>query len=137
MNYIDILESQLAIDEGVRDRPYRCSEGYLSLGIGHNLDTKPISKRAIRVIFEDDMADAEKDARILFPTFESLSDQRKAALVNMSFQLGRNRLAGFLKFREAIQQGDFGQAATEALDSRWAKQTPERAQRVAQAIREG
>ena len=54
----------------------------------------------------------------------------------MCYQMG---LAGVLRFRKMIQalnRNDYGKAADEALDSLWAEQTPNRAKRVAEWIRQ-
>ena len=57
MSYIDILQAQLTVDEGHKNFMYKDTKGIPTIGIGHNLN-KPISDRAVQVIFEDDMADA-------------------------------------------------------------------------------
>ena len=137
MSYLDILERQLTIDEGKRDRMYLDSEGIPSLGIGHNLRDRSISDRAIRVIFEDDMQVAESDARKLVPGFDALSDARKAVVVNMAFNLGYDRLAGFKNTLAYVNAGRFSQAADEMLDSKWASQVGQRAVRLADAMRKG
>ena len=53
----------------------------------------------------------------------------------MGFQLGIGGLLGFRKMWAALERSDYAQAAEEALDSRWAEQTPNRAQEVAEWIR--
>ena len=63
--------------------------------------------------------------------------ERLAVLESMCYQLG---IAGFRKFKNmisAIDIGDWGEAAKQALDSRWAKQTPKRAERHAEVLRTG
>ena len=60
---------------------------------------------------ENDIEDAEITAKTLFPTFDGLSDARKAVLVNMAFNLGAHRLAGFARLREAVANGHFEAAA--------------------------
>lgn len=62
---------------------------------------------------------------------------RKHALVNMAFQLGVNGLLRFKKMLWQMQHGNYKEAYKEALDSHWAKQTPERAMRIAKMIRDG
>jgi lysozyme len=55
----------------------------------------------------------------------------------MSFQLG---IAGLLKFKSTlafIEAGDYENAATNMLKSLWAKQTPQRAKRLAEQMRSG
>jgi lysozyme len=137
MSYIDILEADLTVDEGKRNRMYVDSQGVPSIGIGHNLRDCSISERAIRVIFEDDVAIAESTAKTLFQTFDGLSDNRKAVVVNMAFNLGQERLAEFHHFRAHVAAQDFKAASDEMLDSLWAKQVGKRAERLAQMMREG
>ena len=137
MSYLDILEGQLTIDEGKRDKMYLDSEGIPTIGIGHNLRDRPISSRAIRVIFEDDMQVAEGDAKRLIPGFDALSDARKAVMVNMAFNMGYARLSGFKNTLAHINAGRFSEAADEMLNSTWAKQVGQRAVRLADAMRKG
>lgn len=65
------------------------------------------------------------------------SELRKRALVNMAFQLGVGGLLSFKRMLWQMQHGSYKKASEEALDSVWAKQTPNRAQRIAKMIREG
>jgi lysozyme len=137
LSYRDIAKAQLKIDEGVRTKPYRDTVGKLSLGVGRNLDDKGLSMLEIDFLLENDLTDAERDARSLVVTFDKLSDARKAVLLNMALNLGRSRLAGFKRFLEAIHAEAWEQAAAEMLDSKWAAQTGDRAKRLAQQMREG
>ena len=137
MSHLDIVRAQLRIDEGVRDKPYRDSVGKLTIGVGRNLDDKGLSPYEINVLLGNDITEAEADAKALFPCFDRLSDNRKAVLVNMSFNLGRSRLSEFKRFIAAVEAGAWEQAAAEALDSRWAEQVGIRAKRLAQQMREG
>lgn len=137
MNYMDILEAQLTIDEGKRDKMYLDTEGIPTVGIGHNLRDKPLTDRAIRVILEDDLADAIKDAKRLVGMFDYLTEVRKAVVVNMAFNMGYDRLSKFRNTLEAINTGRYEAAAAGMLDSKWAKQVGDRAVRLAEAMRKG
>ena len=137
MSYLDILRHQLHEDEGRKSKPYKCTAGKTSIGVGRNLDDKGLKPDEIDYLLGNDIKDAEADARLLFPTFETLSDNRKAVLANMSFQLGRNRLRNFMRFREAVTQGDFERAAKEMADSAWNVQVPNRAARLIKMMRDG
>lgn len=133
----DIVRAQLRIDEGVIPKPYTDTEGVLTIGIGRNLQDKGLRPDEMALMLENDIADAERDARVLFPSFDSLSINRRAVLVNMAFNLGRDRLAGFKNFRAAVEAGDYKRAADEMLDSKWARQVGLRAMRLSQQMREG
>jgi lysozyme len=57
--------------------------------------------------------------------------------VNMSFNLGLHRLAGFVRFREAVANGQFEAASRHMLDSGWASQVGNRAVRLAKQMKDG
>jgi lysozyme len=136
-DYRDIAREQLKFDEGVKSKPYRCTAGKLSIGVGRNLEDVGLSTYEINVLLENDLVRSETDAKILFPSFDKLSDERKAVLLNMSFNLGRDRLAGFKNFRAAVEAGAWAQAAAEMENSKWAVQVKDRAQRLASKMRQG
>jgi lysozyme len=137
MNYRDIAKAQLKVDEGIRAKPYLDSVGKLTIACGRNLDDKGLSMLEIDFLLENDLTDAERDARSLVVTFDKLTDVRKAVCLNLAFNLGRSRLAGFKRFLEAIHAEAWEQAASEMLDSKWAAQTGDRAKRLAKQMREG
>jgi lysozyme len=137
VSYREIAKAQLRIDEGVRTKVYLDSLGIESIGVGRNLRDKGLSMLEVDFLLENDLTDAERDARSLVVTFDKLSDQRKAVLLNMALNLGRTRLAGFKRFLEAIHAEAWEQAASEMLDSKWAAQTGDRAKRLARQMREG
>lgn len=137
MTYREITKAQLRIDEGWKSKPYRDSVGKLTGGCGRNLDDIGLHDDEISLMLDNDLVSAEATARVLFPSFDSLSDNRKAALLNMAFNLGQERLAGFHDFRTAIAAADFEKASAAMLDSRWAAQVGARAQRLAKQIMEG
>lgn len=137
MIYRDIAKVQLRTDEGWERRPYKDSVGKLSAGCGRNLDDIGLHDDEIALMLENDLNSAEAAARALFPSFQSLSENRKAVILNMAFNMGMARLGGFTKFRAAVNAGNYLAASSEMLDSVWAKQVGARAQRLAQQMREG
>lgn len=140
MSHRDIVRAQLRIDEGCVEHAYTDSEGYLTIGVGRLIDARRGGKLRpdeISLMLENDITEAEADAKVLFPSFPGLSENRQAVLVNMAFNLGQKRLAEFKRFRDAIEAGAWEQAAAEMLDSRWAEQVGSRAQRLAKQMREG
>lgn len=137
MSYTDIVKAQLRVDEAVRAKPYKDSVGKLTIGVGRNLDDVGLRADEIDYLLDNDVRVAENDARVLFSNFEALTNNRKAVLINMSFNLGRERLAQFHLFRQAVLAEDFGKAADEMLDSLWAKEVGLRAARLSKMMREG
>ena len=138
MSYLDICRVELPEDEGRRKKAYRDSVGVLTAGIGRNLQDVEFTDSEIALMFANDLERADKAARRIFQNFDVLSPVRKAALVNLSFNMGEARLRGFKKMVAAVHAQDFERAADEMLDSRWAKQVqPSRSGRLIRMMRDG
>jgi len=123
VTYRDICRRQLPLDECVGGRPnkraYRDSKGIWTAGVGHNLQACVFSDAVIELWFTEDLEEAERAARVLFPSFDALSEARKAVLLNMAFNMGQDRFAGFGRMRGAVAAGDFMEAARQMRDSKW------------------
>ena len=131
------LKAELIRDEGLRLKPYRCTAGKLTIGVGRNLDDVGLIAEEASYLLENDIGRSAGDLDQNVPWWRSMTDARQRALVNMCFNLGWPRLKGFKNMLAHLQAGDFERAAAEALDSRWARQVGERAARIAALIREG
>jgi len=131
------LLAQLKVDEGKRDRPYRDTRGYWTVGYGHNLETgAPLSEAAMTQILLDDVTLAQSACEHL-SVWASLNDPRRAVLVNMAFNLG---IAGLLSFHDllgALARADYADASEAMRQSTWAAQVPARAQRLATQMETG
>ena len=140
------MELDLIRDEGIRLRTYRCSAGHLTIGVGHKItdrdriaDGDTISLEAAGLMLNRDISTAIGTANTVFgrDRFESMTDARQRALVNMIFNLGPERFAGFRRMVTAVKEHRWNDAASECLDSTYAKQVGARADRVAEALRTG
>lgn len=136
MNRQDALD-QLVQHEGLKLKPYRCTAGKLTIGVGRNLDDVGISVDEAMVMLDNDMTTAENELRARFPIVQSIDGPRYWALVNMTFNMGISRLSQFSNMWSAIGDGDWNRAADEALDSRWAKQVGNRSRQIADMLRGG
>lgn len=136
MTWLDLLKVQLTADEGRRNLMYKDSVGVYTVGIGHNMNV-PLSDRVVDMIFEDDTIGLEAQCRSLYPQFDTFTDARKAALANMLFNLGKQRLATFNVFNQLVNAGKWGAAADDCLTTLWAKQVGARAVRISNALRKG
>ncbi len=131
------LEKQLRRHEGFRKHPYKDTEGYTTIGFGRNLTSNGISKMEARLLLRTDISIAEEECKKRFPFFEDLDGVRQEAVVNIMFNLGWPRLKTFKMMLAALEDGDFGLAAAEALDSKWHIQVKGRAEELAEQIRTG
>jgi lysozyme len=131
---VSIIE-QIRFHEGVRSKPYRCTAGKLTIGVGHNLDDNGLSDAAINFILNEDLETARAELDRVTPWWRDLSSNRQDVLVDMVFNLGAPRLLRFRGMLFQAQSGDFNAAADEMLDSQWARQVGERAQTLARMMR--
>lgn len=133
----DLLTADLERDEDKRSKVYKDSLGIETIGVGRNLRDKGLSEDEIQYLLANDIRGSEKDLDARLPWWRGLSEARQRALANMCFNLGITRLLGFAKALAALKAGDYEEAARQFLDSRWASQVGQRAQRIAELIRKG
>ena len=95
-----------------------------------------VSEERVAALFEADLKIVEDDCWQLFDHYNYLPDNIQLVCAAMAFQLGRSRLSGFKKFRAAISDGRWPDAADEMIDSRWYRQTTARAERMIALVRE-
>ena len=146
------LIQRFILHENCELMPYKCPSGYLTLGIGRNLEANPltveerkvcgdwrhgITKNAAFYLLRNDIKRVQRECQNNIPFFDKLDNERQYALLDMAFNLG---ITGLLKFKlmlEAIGVRNFNKAAEECLNSRYAKQTGKRAKRIAETIKTG
>jgi lysozyme len=137
MNLID----QLRRDEDDVLTAYPDHLGYLTIGMGILIDPrKPgagITPAESIYLTQNRIEDRRRRLEAALPWFAHLDPVRQAGLLNMAYQLGSNGLLKFVKALAAIRDQRWALAETELLDSEWARQTPQRARRVARQIATG
>ena len=131
------LIQELKRDEGVELRPYKCSAGFLTLGVGRNIEERGITMDESDYLLANDITICEEEATRVFKWYDTLSDVRQRVILNMVFNLGLTKLLNFKKFLAAMEAEDWEEAGKQMLDSRWAKQVGNRADRLEQMIVNG
>jgi lysozyme len=134
---LKLLETELELDEGNKSKPYKCTAGKTTIGIGRNLDDVGLSPDEISYLFQNDIKRVIADLDKNLGWWRGLSDTRKRVLANMAFNLGIAGLLGFKNTLKAIAEGRYNDAADGMLASKWATQVGARAQRLAKMMREG
>lgn len=135
---MDRIKEQLVRHEGLRLKPYRCTAGKLTIGIGRNLDDCGISQSEAYIMLINDIMNCEKQLQAKIPDiYNGLDAVRKSVLLNMCFNLGINGLLGFKNTLAFIKTGDWERAANNMLVSRWAKQVGRRAIELSELMRKG
>lgn len=113
--------------------------GYPTVGIGILLvkDKGGLRPEESEFIFRNrlKLLDAELPDRL--PWIARLDPARKGVLINMAFQMGVAGLLGFKNTLAMVEAGRYGDAAKLMLESKWARQTPARAQRLSNQMATG
>ena len=133
------LREQLIEHEGIRYKPYKCTAGKTTIGVGRNLDDKGISHAEALILLENDISECASDvvAVLGHEMWDRLSDARQRVLVDMRFQLGPGGFRSFRGTLQAVREGRYKDAAAGMLASRWATQTPGRAKALTEMMTEG
>jgi len=117
-------------NEGYRQKPYKCTADKLTVGYGTNLEDRGITEDESLYILNNDLKliRMNMDAHDLTGF---MTDSQEAAIMDMAYNLGWSGLMKFEKMIFSIKCADYEQAAKELLDSRYARQVPNRAKRNA------
>ena len=148
MNAYELLKKH----EGFRQTLYRCTAGHRTIGYGYNLDANPlrlepselahycksgITETEAGVLLQEMIDKTTHDLSVQLGCFTSLSDNRKAALIDMAYNLG---VDGFMQFHTTIRhltRQEWTQAAAAMKASRWAAQVGDRAVELAGIVAKG
>jgi len=130
------LFDDLVRDEGLKLEIYKCTAGKLTIGVGRNIEDRGITTSEARLLLANDVDIISDELTTKFAWWVSMPEPAQRALANMAFNLGVPRLSQFKNMLAALEKGDYNLAAKEALNSNWAKQVGDRANRIAKVFRE-
>ena len=123
----DKIKDMLVRHEGLRLHAYKCSEGFLTLGVGRNLDANGISEDEAIYLLGNDIKRVQKELDKSWGVWRTFPEKVRMVCIDMCFQMG---ITGFMKFRqtrELMELGNWLEASEELLRSKYAIQTPNRA----------
>jgi len=133
------LEEQLTRDEGCQLTCYQDTLGNWTVGVGHKVPSNvgTITQAMADAFLTSDIATAQRAVSSALSWASALDPVRLDVLVNMAFNMGVGALLQFHHFLGFMQTGDWSQASSAMLDSLWAKQVHDRAQRLAAQVVSG
>ena len=124
------LIDNIKISEGFRSKVYKCTEGYDTIGYGFAIKDLELDEDICDMILERKVAKLVEMLEKNLPYLPSLPKDAQDVLIEMAYQMG---VSGLLKFKKTlmyVESKDYKDASVEMLDSRWAKQTPNRAKKL-------
>ena len=136
---MDKLIEQLKRHEGVKKHVYKDINGLEHIGAGRNISASGLglSDEEIDYLLSNDILRCIKELSAEYSWFGNLDEIRQEAIINIFFNLGATKYRGFKKANAAMEAADYKLAATEFLDSGWARQVGSRALEITDIIRTG
>ena len=140
---MDRLLASVKKHEGYRNKVYLDTLGKRTVGVGHLCvedfweDDKEYEEKFLMTILEHDLQTAIKGAKDLMSEngCMDMDEVAEEIIIEMIFQLGKTGVSKFRNMWKALSALDYSTAAEQMLDSRWAKQTPNRANGMADIMR--
>ena len=136
MDGVDRMIEQIKRHEGVKLKPYHCTAGKLTIGVGRNIEDNGISEREADFLLMNDLS-AMADAAKSYEWYAGLNEPRKAVIINMLFNLGQPRFDKFVNTKQFLADGMYEEAAEEMLNSKWARDVGRRAEELSQQMATG
>lgn len=144
------IKKILQFEEGKKLKAYVCSEGFLTVGIGHNLDSDkalPILERRLKkgdyiteaecnALFQYDLNRVMANIIKKLPYFSTLAEKYQILLINMVFQLGITGTLAFKNTLKAIKEDRPLQVTQGIQQSKWFTQTPNRCARLIKLVKD-
>lgn len=127
-------------EEGEKLYEYKDHLGYSTIGVGRLIDKRKnggITSEESAYLLGNDIQKRLTDLDLKLPWIKRLDDARRGVLLSMAFQMGVDGLLAFKNTLEMVRTGRYADAANGMLNSLWARQTPQRAQRHAVQMRTG
>ncbi len=137
---MDNLEARVIRHEGKKKSAYQDSLGYWTIGIGRLIDSRKnagLSDDEMLYLLRNDLAESEKEL-MRFPWFTKMDRVRQEVMIELHFNIGLANLLGFKNMIAYLTKGSYINAATQLLNSLWAKQVGEnRSSDMANRLRTG
>lgn len=117
--------------------PGKVMVGHPTIAIGRALDVNPLTPAESIALTNSSLDTILATLNQRLPWALGIGDVRYRVLANMAYNMGVPGLCQFINMLNAVMSGEYGHAADEMLDSKWATQVGARADRLAKMMRTG
>lgn len=131
---IEILTDSIKKHEGYRSRVYEDTLGYETIGYGFAIKDLELDEAVSSLILEKKVMKLIMRCNNAFSWLKKLPVEAQMVIVEMCYQLGVSGVSKFVKTIKHLKEKSWRSAAAEMLSSRWAVQTPNRAQELSEII---
>ena len=135
----EFAKPMIKVHEGLRLDKYMDSRGFPTIGYGHLIEPgesmpNRISQQKADELFDEDYTH-HKAAAMRIPGYDKANAMQKAALIDLTFNMGPAWADGFPAFKKAFAAGNYEQAGNELIDSAWYGQVGRRAPTIVNLIK--
>ena len=135
----EFAKPMIKVHEGLRLDKYMDSRGFPTIGYGHLIEPgesmpNRISQQKADELFDEDYTH-HKAAAMRIPGYDRASAMQKAALIDLTFNMGPAWADGFPKFKQAFAAGNYEQAGNELIDSAYYSQVGRRGPTIVNLIK--
>ena len=121
--------------EGFVEHVYNDSLGIPTIGYGFAIKDLILDEDIAEEILLRKVKKLVERVDRKFDWFNTAPDVIKEVVVEMCFQLGLRGYSKFLKTISYLEKENYLEASKEMLDSKWAKQTPNRAKKLSEIVK--
>ena len=122
--------------EGFVEHVYDDTLGIPTIGYGFAIKDLILDEDLAEEILIRKLEKLKRNANARFEWLEDMPVEVQEVVINMCYQLGVTGVSKFKKAISAMQERDWVTASEEMLDSKWAKQTPNRAKELSNIVKD-
>ena len=131
----ELLEA-VKLSEGFRDKVYKCTEGFDTIGYGFAIKDLVMDEDIAEMRLRRKLDSLIDRANKRFSFLKDMPVAVQDVIYEMCYQMGISGVSKFKKTLLYLENREFKMASKEMLDSRWARQTPNRANKLSNIVKE-
>lgn len=128
------LKDSIKENEGYVGIVYKDSLGIDTIGYGFAIKDLELDRDICDLILDRKLKELEDRVKLKFGWYPFMPKVIQDVVMEMCYQLGVTGFSKFVKTITYLKDKDFKNASIEMLDSKWAKQTPNRAKKMSKIV---
>ena len=130
----ELLEA-VKLSEGFRDKVYKDTLGIDTIGYGFAIKDLVMDEDIAEMVLRRKLDALIDRVNRRFDFIAEMPTEVQDVIYEMCYQMGVTGVSKFKKTLAYLENNEFKMAAKEMLDSRWARQTPNRAKKLSEIVK--
>ena len=124
---LELVKQRLLDFEGMVLKPYHCSQNFLTIGVGRNLESNGITEEEALYLLHNDIQETINKLDKHWEIWRSFPTKAQHVCMDLVFNMGINTWMSFRKTRAFMELGEWEKAGEELLNSQYKEQVGRRA----------